>query len=510
MLEEEKNIEVSPRLQKSISKVWELVRTLLKHIQTLIEQNKDISKDYNELKEELELARNESEAKSKKISELYTQFEQEQEKTAELTSQNKALNERISELNWQIDEINKVLVADKEIIRKGQFFEIEYNKMNSQFSLLQEKNKFQAKKIEELLSQIEQLQQYNDFFNNYEKQIEESQSKIEELQKIIRENEINQNAIKDKNDKIIQLNLEIAEYKQQIALLESNILLKGKLEEENSDLKAQVEVLKVTVAELRSEINNLNVKNIDLQQEITTKTKQLEVLLKKSNDIENLREEYLSQINYRDTELYTLRAEMEQLERHASVLNKKIESMEEDLITLRSDKSTLKNQIEQMKLNNMDKDKEIENLKLNISELQNELGDKQVIIAKLESQVTSSKVQLEEKIREIKRKSDEIEEINKSFEKFKLFNTGLFADKFDEIVIENENYKNEISLLKQEHKTLIQKIEETEKILNLTKNDLNEIKNKFEEEQNKNKNKVVLLTDKILELKKVLIENKVI
>ncbi len=61
-----------------------------------------------------------------------------------------------------------------------------------------------------------------------------------------------------------------------------------------------------------------------------------------------------------------------------------------------------------------------------------------------------------------------------------------------------------ISLLKQEHKNLIEKIEETEKILNLTKNDLNEIKNKFEEEHNKNKNKVVLLTDKMLELKKVL------
>ena len=201
---------------------------------------------------------------------------------------------------------------------------------------------------------------------------------------------------------------------------------------------------------------------------------------------------------------------MEQLERHANALNKKIETMDEDLITLRSDKATLKNQIEQMRTYNMDKEKEIENLKNNIAELQNELNDKQVIIAKLESQFTTSQMQLEEKDRKIKSKNNEIDEINKSFEKFKLFNTGLFADKFDEIVIENENYKNEIKRLNHEHKIMLQKIEESEKILNLTKNELNDLRNRFEVEQSKNKNKIILLSDKMLELKKVLVENKVI
>lgn len=146
MFEDDKNIEVSPRLEKSISKIWELVRTLLKNIQTLIEQNNQISRDYNELKQEIEKIKTESDAKSKTIIELNNKIEQELKSKNEIILENKTLSERIDELNWQIDEINKVLVADKEQIRRGQHFEQEYNKMLSQFSLIQEKNKLQAKK----------------------------------------------------------------------------------------------------------------------------------------------------------------------------------------------------------------------------------------------------------------------------------------------------------------------------------------------------------------------------
>ncbi len=386
-------------LGKPVQKIWDLIKVLISHLQKEITNNRELRQQNTILQEKVGIIESQLKSISLKSDELELSNLEKDEIIIKQQTENKVLNDRIRELNWEIDEINKVLNSDKEQIRSLQDKINNTEKINGQYAILQEKNKILQSTIDELTISKNELT-----------------LQLAEIP-ILKES-------------IIQRETEIAETKEKFSENEKII----------EQLKSKIEEHINKIYELESSKVNIN-EQFSKQEEEITKLQSLIVKSQKIND------NFKLQID------------------------------------------DYKSQIEQFKSEIKYKNEQIKKLSSDIKAQKHELSEKDKAYTKLESK---------------------LKEVSTSLEKYKLYNTGLFANRLNEVT-------EEIAILKEEKYLNAKKIANLEQKNQEYENNIADIQQNFTKKQieleqmiatYKQKNEVAL--SKMINLQKILKDSEII
>lgn len=375
-------------LGKPVQKIWDLIKVLISHLQKEITNNRELRQQNTILQENVAKIESQLNSISQRNDDLEISNLEKDEIIAKLKVDNLNLNDRISELNWEIDEINKVLNIDKEQIRALQDKIDSTEKINGQYAILQEKNKILQATIDELTTKINDLM-----------------SQLAEIPLL--------------KEQIIQQEVEISKNSEKIK----------EYEQTNEQLKLKIEEHINKIYELESSKVSANEQDKEI-----TKLQSLIIKSQKIND------NYKSQIE---------------------MLNSEVKLKNEQIKKLSSDMKAQKQ----------------------------ELSEKDKAYSKLESK---------------------LKDVSTSLDKYKLYNTGLFANRLNEVTEEIAILKEEKYLNAKKITSLEQKNQEYESILAEMKQNMTEKQAELEQiiATYKQKNEVAL--SKMLNLQKILKDNEII
>ena len=212
----------------------------------------NLNKENENLKKEIEQKNSKNDSLSSTNNELQNKLNETQEKNKALETQ---FNKLQQELQSKIEELEKLTEGNKNLANQIE----EQKKTNTvqaaEINELEENNRSLSKKIAELTSTLEENnKEFNQTKEANRTLTDELKESKELLTKIREETE---DALKKANEENAALEKSINEQKGQIQKLEAELQTKAQLENENNQLKEQVESLTQAQNEKESQTQNL-------------------------------------------------------------------------------------------------------------------------------------------------------------------------------------------------------------------------------------------------------------
>jgi chromosome segregation ATPase len=293
MTNELENSNIIELLGKPVQKIWDLIKVLISHLQKEISNNRELRQQNTILQEKVDIIESQLKSISLKSDELELSNLEKDEIIAKHNSDNFNLNERIKELNWEVDEINKVLNIDKEQIRLLQDKIDNTEKINGQYAILQEKNKILQAAIDELTiskiqltSQLAEIPILKEQILQREAEIATAQIKISENEKIIEQLRIkieeHINNIYELESSKVPTNEQATKQEEEIAKLQSLIIKSQKI---NDNFKSQIEILNTEVKSKNEQIKKLSSDIKAQKQELSEKDRAFSKLESKLKEV---------------------------------------------------------------------------------------------------------------------------------------------------------------------------------------------------------------------------------
>ncbi len=293
MTNELENSNIIELLGKPVQKIWDLIKVLISHLKKEISNNRELQQQNTILQEKVDIIESQLKSISLKSDELELSNLEKDEIIAKHNSDNFNLNERIKELNWEVDEINKVLNIDKEQIRLLQDKIDNTEKINGQYAILQEKNKILQAAIDELTiskiqltSQLAEIPILKEQILQREAEIATAQIKISENEKIIEQLRIkieeHINNIYELESSKVPTNEQATKQEEEIAKLQSLIIKSQKI---NDNFKSQIEILNTEVKSKNEQIKKLSSDIKAQKQELSEKDRAFSKLESKLKEV---------------------------------------------------------------------------------------------------------------------------------------------------------------------------------------------------------------------------------
>ncbi len=293
MTNELENSNIIELLGKPVQKIWDLIKVLISHLKKEISNNRELQQQNTILQEKVDIIESQLKLISLKSDELELSNLEKDEIIAKHNSDNFNLNERIKELNWEVDEINKVLNIDKEQIRLLQDKIDNTEKINGQYAILQEKNKILQAAIDELTiskiqltSQLAEIPILKEQILQREAEIATAQIKISENEKIIEQLRIkieeHINNIYELESSKVPTNEQATKQEEEIAKLQSLIIKSQKI---NDNFKSQIEILNTEVKSKNEQIKKLSSDIKAQKQELSEKDRAFSKLESKLKEV---------------------------------------------------------------------------------------------------------------------------------------------------------------------------------------------------------------------------------
>ncbi|MCD6489277.1 MAG: hypothetical protein J7K20_00930, partial [Thermodesulfobacterium sp.] len=312
----------------SLKKEKEEILKNIKSSENLLKEVNDREKDLKSKIERLEKHLKEIEKRGKESNKELQNFQSQKEKLEmsciKLEERKKNLEEKIKEIEIKIKDLEK---EKREFVEKTKNKSALIEKKKRKYELIKkEKNVFEEKlrnlnkKIHSLEQEIVKLQVKEENLKNREISIKESFKKINESLKhydfdretLLKEIDYLRNKIKDLNQKVKELDLELSDFKQGIENLltqkeEKEKILKNletekrKIEKELKKLDNEKHNLELNLLEKNLILDSVEkeLKNFAGEEQITTKRKEkidLKEIEKKIEDTENLLKQF-SEVN---------------------------------------------------------------------------------------------------------------------------------------------------------------------------------------------------------------------
>ncbi|MGB9702007.1 MAG: hypothetical protein ACPL1A_04665 [Candidatus Kapaibacteriota bacterium] len=493
----------SPQIRTATTKIWDIIKLLLNQLSDSIKKNKELNEtlvSYKELINE----------KDEQIQELFNLNNTLEEKNKFLTTKNNNLFENNSKLleniellQIQNEELKKELENSGASKHEYNLLEEKYKNLQHQFTLLSEKNKA-------LLASIENYQNEINKIPSLENELKIKQDEIEKLAKELKNFEIAKKSIVEKNNVILQKESEINTLKNNIALLESKIFNLSSINEKYTTILEQK-----TQLENKLEAQNIEIsKNINLvtqlKNELSFKTDQLDLLFSKINELTIENEKLLNLNSEKENELFLVKTELEQIESNSFVINSKIYELEDKVNNTTKEKVSLIDKIRKLNSDLEYYTNQIEILKNDNTNLRNVIISQEYVIDEMKSKIQEKDIS----IIALKEKNNQAEQKNKQLE-FDLKQLKYTTDSFTNENVakldkEIQNLKTKLEESKKLEINFEKELSELEKMLNLKNEKLQTLENNFIRYKEKNSIQRRLLKNKMLDLKKMLLDSNLL
>ena len=404
-------------------------------------------------------------------------------KLQEQISKNQDLAKRIIEQDELIEDLSSNLgmleAKNKELEEKNEQFDNDFSHLQSQFALLNEKNRL----LNDSLNELSNIKQEN-------LQLQQS---INEKDKTLSEMEFIKQALSEKNIALNNKEEQINSLKRDISLKDNRIL---QMEHELQNaliLKEEIQELRKQNELIESQYIELNQAHQNALENLSIKTNQLEVVLRQIQSLEQNKSDKDFYLTKLESEILLLQSQFEQSE------NKNLEHLNEisDLIM---ENENLKNERIQLIDNFRTKSEENELIRTQLNNYKEELEELRLKSAELSDELIIKNQAISEYANHIKETEAKIIATQNEVKNIKENGSSLQEENITELT-------NKLIIEQVAKDNLQNKIKDLEQLLSQRYEQIRILENDYEQQQQMFESKINRLKNKLLDLKKLLLES---
>lgn len=464
-------------LELSISILEKKIETQKSDIRSRDELINSFNKDFKSLKEELEknkkLTKEEIEKNKKLNEQIEKDISEKNDKIQTLSNENKNLTLETNELKKLQEEKSDQLSQKQNEFEKQKK---QLDELNEKLNNLKEELSKKNSSLDKQLKNLENVQNENkDLQSSLKKNVEELKNLNVTLENTKAELSIAKNHEKELDELKKAVNVKEQNLTNNSEKLQNKIdNLKNELSQKNSDFEKTSKTLEDIKKEKENELNQLNASMEKTREDLSNAQKREKDL---NIQIEQLKEESLKANQKFENLKSQLDEEVKKKSKVNDDLTSKIKNLEEQLNSLKNDKEKLGNNTQSLEetLNQLQKEKE-ELQKKYVEEIENYKKKEKELSSSLEN----AKLQKDNLERDLTQKNqtllNEKQEIDKQLQleqkKIETINSNIteLTQKLNEMTLTNKNKEELIKSIKSEIETLTAQLEEKK----------NEIKNNLE------------------------------